>query len=233
MEKYLSETKFLNFSDDSIQKLIKEKKWINMDTKNKILNIYNFIRDDISFGFNEKDELSASTILKDGFGQCNTKGILFMALLRANGIPCRIHAFHLNKKVQKGIITGLTYELSPENILHTWVEVFYKDNWINIEGFILDAKYLKNLQKKFNDSKGTFFGFGIGTDNLQNPEVEWKESNTYIQKEGITEDLGIFATPDELFDKLSQNIGTVKRFFFFFLFMHSMNKTICEIRDLK
>lgn len=232
MKKYLDETKFLDYSNESIQKLIKEKKWRNLDTKSKILNIYNFVRDDISFGFNERDELSASRILKDGFGQCNTKGILFMALLRANGIPCRIHAFHLNKKVQRGIITGLTYKLSPNDILHTWVEIFYKDKWLNIEGFILDTRYFKNLQKKFNDSKGEFFGYGVGTDSFQEPETEWKESNTYIQKEGITEDLGIFATPDELFNKFSQNVGSIKRFFFEKIVMNSMNKNICEIRDL-
>lgn len=73
------------------------------------------------------DDISASRVLKDGYGQCNTKGILFMALLRACNIPCRIHAFTINKELQKGAMSDFVYNKAPENIFHSWVEVFYED----------------------------------------------------------------------------------------------------------
>ncbi len=39
--------------------------------------------------------------MKDGYGQCNTKGTLFMALFRSVDIPCRFHGFTIDKKLQK------------------------------------------------------------------------------------------------------------------------------------
>ena len=49
MTQYLEKTKLLDFDNKSIINLIKSKKWINLDTKNRIKNIYEFIRDDIPF----------------------------------------------------------------------------------------------------------------------------------------------------------------------------------------
>ena len=94
---------------------------------NKIKEIYNFVRDEMLFGYNVCDEMAASRILSDGYGQCNTKSILFMALLRGVGIPCRIHGFTIDKKLQKGAMTGFVYNSAPRNVVHSWVEVFYKD----------------------------------------------------------------------------------------------------------
>ena len=100
MDKYLCETKMLDYSNLSIQKLIQEKNWRTLDTFERIKSIYDFVRDDILFGYNIDDNISASKVLKDGYGQCNTKATLFMALLRSCGIPCRIHGFTIDKKLQ-------------------------------------------------------------------------------------------------------------------------------------
>ena len=88
--------------------------------------IYGFVKDEIRFGYNIDDAIPASQVLSDGYGQCNTKGVLFMALLRKADIPCRFHGFTIDKKLQKGAIRGLWYVLSPRSIVHSWVEVFYK-----------------------------------------------------------------------------------------------------------
>ena len=111
---------------------------------NKIFKIYNYVRDDIEFGYNEDDAITASKVLEDGYGQCNTKGILLMALLRVVGIKCRIHGFTIDKALQKGAMKGFYYSLAPNEIVHSWVEVYYNSKWYNLEGFILDIKYLKN-----------------------------------------------------------------------------------------
>ncbi len=121
---------------------------VYLPEKAKIESIYDFMRDETKFGYNVDDTLPASQVLLDGYGQCNTKGVLFMALLRAVGIPCRMHGFAIHKELQKGAITGIWYKLSPKEITHSWVEIFYKDKWLNMEGFILDSEYLKKLQMK-------------------------------------------------------------------------------------
>jgi len=233
MEKYLKETLLLNYNNPIIQKLIHARGWLSLNEKDRILEIYNYIRDEITFGYNICDDMSASTVIQDGFGQCNTKGTLFMALLRATGIPCRIHGFYVDKVIQKGTIKGFFYKQTPKEILHSWVEIYYKEQWLNLEGFILDIKYLKGLQNKFKESTGSFCGYAVAIDDFQNPPISWNENNTYIQKDGIIEDLGIFEDPDDLFLKHQQNVGRFKSFIFQNIVSHVMNRNVKRIRNRK
>ena len=77
----------LDFSNPSIQRLIDLKRWNERDEFNRLRSIYNFIREDVEFGYNADDNIPASKVLENGYKQCNTKGTLFMALLCACGIP--------------------------------------------------------------------------------------------------------------------------------------------------
>lgn len=233
MNKYLQETSMLDFRKDSIQALITEKKWLQADEFNKIKQIYQFVRDEIAFGYNLDDTLSASEVLYDGYGQCNTKGTLFMALLRAVGIPCRLHGFTIDKKLQKGAMTGMIYLLAPRNIIHSWVEIEYEGIWYQMEGFILDQAYLSRLQTKFADVKTNFCGYGVATDNFQNPEIEWNGNNTYIQKEGINHDFGIFDAPDTFFQKHQQQLLPFKKWLFQTIGRKRMNHKVSTIRNAK
>ncbi len=191
MENYLTATKILNYSHPSIQKLVEQKDWNNLDVTSKVQAIYNFVRDDIKFGYNISDDIPASQILKDGYGQCNTKATLLMTLLRAVGVPNRIHGFTIDKALQKGAIKGIWYKLSPQNILHSWVEVLIDKKWYFLEGVILDKPYLTKLQEENKNCKATFCGYGVYTDDFQNPPIEWNLNNTFIQDKGINQDFGI------------------------------------------
>ena len=148
MEKYLRETKMLDYSSKNIQRLIQERNWNDIEVFERLKSIYNFVRDEILFGYNIDDNISASKVLADGYGQCNTKGTLFMALLRACNIPCRVHGFTIDKKLQKGAMTGIVYKNAPQNVFHSWVEVNFEDKWYELEAFILDMEYLRKLQRK-------------------------------------------------------------------------------------
>ena len=153
MNNYLKETKILNYSDSTIINLVNSRKWQTLDSVNKVKAIYNFVRDEIKFGYNLSDEITASEVLKDGYGQCNTKATLLMALLRAVGIPNRIHGFTIDKALQKGAITGIWYKLSPKNIVHSWVEINLNNKWYFLEDVILDKEYLTKLQEKNKNVK--------------------------------------------------------------------------------
>lgn len=69
MNKYLQETKMLDFNHSSIQRLIEEKQWLKYDSFQKIKKIYNFVRDNIVFGYNTDDNLKASEVLNDTYIQ--------------------------------------------------------------------------------------------------------------------------------------------------------------------
>ena len=233
MDELLKETELLDFSNPQIQELINSRSWRQLAEKDRILAVYNFIRDEIAFGYNLGDYIPASKVLKDGYGQCNTKGILFMALLRTVGIPCRIHGFFVDKTVQKGAMTGFYYKQASRDILHSWVEIYYVGKWLNLEGFILDIKYLGKLQDKFSNCEGSFCSYGVAVPDFKNPPIEWNETDTYIQKDSITSDLGIYDSPDELFTVHRQKIGWFKNFMFKHFVRHSMNRNIRRIRNHK
>lgn len=231
MYQYLQETRMLNYSHSAITNLIEERQWAKEDEFTKIRKIYDFVRDEIQFGYNTDDTIPASEVLKDGYGQCNTKATLFMALLRAVGIPCRIHGFTIDKKLQKGAMTGLIYFLAPQNVVHTWVEVHYQGQWYNLEGLIIDSPYLYKLQEKFKQCQTNFCGYGVATSKFQNPNIEWNGNDTYIQKEGINQDFGVFNSPDDFFEKYRQPLSPLKKWMYQNLGRMIMNRNIERIRQ--
>ena len=230
MDRYLLETRMLDYSNHRIQALVNEKKWEELDEFNRIKAVYNYVRDEILFGYNVDDNIAASKVLSDGYGQCNTKGTLFMALLRAVKIPCRVHGFTIDKELQKGAMTGLIYKNAPRNVLHSWVEVFYDNTWYELEGFILDKAYLEKLQKINKDCEGAFCGYGIAVKDFKNPVIDWNGNNTYIQSEGINQDFGIYDGPDELFREHRQEMSGVKTFLYRNVGRHWMNGKVRGIR---
>ena len=230
MKNYLQETPILDFTHPDIVALVEARNWNALSDYDKIGEIYDFVQNEILFGYNETDDLPATAVLRDGYGQCNTKGTLLMALLRSVGIPCRFHGFTIDKELQKGAITGISYKLAPQNILHSWVEVFYVGEWVNLEGFILDKTYLHNLQEKFSETEGSFCGYGVATNNFKNPEVAWEGKDTYIQKEGINQDFGVFAEPDSFYAEYGANVTGLKAVFFKNIARKMMNANVARIR---
>lgn len=230
MDRYLKETRMLNYSDERIQRLIKDRKWKNADKFECLKAIYNFVRDEILFGYNVDDSTLASQVLSDGYGQCNTKGTLFMALLRACGIPCRVHGFTIDKKLQKGAMTGFVYKSAPKNVFHSWVEVYFEEQWYELEAFILDKAYLTKLQEKNSDCIGAFCGYGVAVKDFKHPVIDFERNNTYIQSEGINQDFGVYDSPDELLKEHHQEISGVKAFLYRNLGRHLMNRNVRRIR---
>lgn len=231
MEKYLKETKMLDYSSKNIQRLIQERDWNDIEVFERLKSIYNFVRDEILFGYNIDDNISASKVLADGYGQCNTKGTLFMALLRACNIPCRVHGFTIDKELQKGAMTGIVYKNAPQNVFHSWVEVYFEDKWYELEAFILDMEYLRKLQRKNSNCTGAFCGYGVAVKDFKNPIIDFDRNNTYIQSEGINQDFGAYDSPDDLLKEHHQEMSVIKAFLYRNLGRHLMNRNVNKIRN--
>lgn len=225
----LNETLILNYLAPEIQTLIAQRGWSKLPNKERIGAIYDFVRNEILFGYNSDDALPASRVLANGYGQCNTKATLLMALLRAVGIPCRFHGFTINKRLQRGIVPELVYPIAPQNILHSWVEVLFNDVWVNLEGFILDEEILTALQKQF-PKRQSICAYGAGTDCLQNPQVKWTGQSTYIQKTGINRDFGVFDAPDDFHADHKQLTG-LRGFLYRTIVRHWMNCRVAAMRS--
>jgi transglutaminase-like putative cysteine protease len=163
MDKHLSPTPLLDYEDPVLRNLIAARDWTSLEEDARIGAIYDFVRDEIGFGYNTSDDLPASAVLADGYGQCNTKTTLLMALLRGVGIPCRFHGATIHKELQKGVVEGFFYRLAPESIIHSWAEIQFDGNWVGLEGVILDAVYLDGLRATVAKDGGAFLGYGAGT----------------------------------------------------------------------
>ncbi len=233
MERYLKETAMLDYSNVSIQKLVSAREWKNLEEIERIRAIYNYVRDEILFGYNVDDAIPASKVLADGYGQCNTKGTLFMALLRACAQPCRVHGFTIDKKLQKGAMTGIVYKSAPKNVFHSWVEVLLEGKWYELEAFILDKAYLEKLQGKYLHCTGAFCGYGVAVKDFQHPVIDFNRNNTYIQSEGINQDFGVYDCPDDLLKEHHQEMSFVKAFAYRNLGRHLMNRKVKKIRNEK
>ena len=232
MHPLLAATPLLDVHHPDIEALVAGRGWRTLSPYDRIGAVYDFVRNEIAFGYNEGDELPASRVLADGIGQCNTKSTLLMALLRAVGIPCRFHGFTIDKLLQKGAITGLAYWLAPQRIIHSWVEVSFEGRWIALEGFILDAPYLASLQRRF-PGRQRFCGYGAATPDLSAPGVEWRGQDTYIQKDGIADDFGVFDSPDEFYARHGSNLSGLKRWLYTRVIRHRLNAQVRRIRAEK
>ncbi|WP_111978734.1 transglutaminase-like domain-containing protein [Algibacillus agarilyticus] len=227
---YLEKTKVVDFEHPAIQSLIADRKWQGLDDYDKIGAAYQFVKNEIIFGYNESDDISASSVLADGYGQCNTKGNLLMALLRGLGIQCRFHGFTIDQQLQKGAIPTYVFWLAPKYIIHSWVEVYFDGRWINLEGFILDEQYLTSLQQKFSEEKDNFCGYGVATKCFSTPDINWRGTDTYIQKEGIHDDFGLYDSPDKFYQEKGTNLSGVKRWMYQRVIRHLINFNVANIR---
>lgn len=230
MDKYLEETPLLDYSHPTLVELVEVRGWKSFAPYDAIGAVYDFVRDEIRFGYNAADDLPASVVLRERYGQCNTKGTLLMALLRSIGVPCRFHGFTIDKTLQRGAIPEFAYRLAPPSIIHSWVELSHEGRWIQLEGFILDAAYLEGVRCMFPDSRGEFCGYAIGTEDIEHPAVQWSGTDTYIQRTGINRDYGVFDSPDAFYARHGTNLSGLRRLLYVHVVRHFMNATVDRIR---
>ncbi len=233
MKNYLKETHLLDYNHPKIQQLITERKWAEKDEFEKIKQIYYFVKNEIVFGYNSKDEFKASEVLEQGYGQCNTKATLLMALLRGVGAPTRIHGFLIDKAMQKGALVGLTYMLAPAKVSHTWVEVYFNGNWIALEGVIPDESYYNAVKGKLEKRDDGYYGYAIAMKDKCADNLCFVGKDTYSQSLAITDDVGIFDSPELFLKKFSNIPSPIKQFLFEKILSKRLNKRLQKIRNRK
>lgn len=228
---FTEETKMLNYHSADIQELICRREWNRLSEYDKISEIYKFVQNEILFGYNRSDLLTAEQVLSDGYGQCNTKATLLMALLRAVDIPCRLHGFEVSKCFQLGATNRLISFLAPSRIIHTWAEVLYQGQWLALEGVITDIYYFEAVKAKYKNIKKDFKRYAIATENFETLSIEWHGNHTYVQSAAIITDFGIYTDPDAFFREHNQHLSKVKNFMYVHLGRKIMNNNVAKMRN--
>ncbi|MEM8711310.1 MAG: transglutaminase-like domain-containing protein [Planctomycetota bacterium] len=121
--------------------------------------IHDFVRDQVAFGFPPDFYATrASRTLELGVGYCNTKSTLFVALLRAVGIPSRIHFVDLDADLLGGIVDPGT-----EYVDHSYTEVLLDGRWIAVDSYIVDRPLAEEAQRRMK-KEGRSFAYGFHRD---------------------------------------------------------------------
>jgi hypothetical protein len=228
--RYLKCTALLDIEDPRIVDLVESRGWTLLPEQDRIGAVYDFVRDEIPFSYNTSDDLPASAVLTDGYGQCNTKTTLLMALLRATGVGCRLHGATIDKTLQHGVMVAPLYWFAPRSIIHTWAEVAVGGRWVALEGVIVDTVFLQGVRATTGRNSGPLLGYGIGTEDLGSPPVDWNGTDTFIQSSGINRDLGVFDDPDDFYRRHGVNARGVKGWLYRNIMRKAMNRRVRSIR---
>ncbi|MEQ8907495.1 transglutaminase-like domain-containing protein [Ekhidna sp.] len=125
-------TYFFDYESPEIQALIAEFKAPDLSDQEKAAGLYLKVRDnwrynpyDISF---RKEALKASNIARKDHGHCIDKSVLYIAGLRALGIPAKLHLAKVKNHIAIERLTEKfgTNELTP----HGMVDVFLNEKWV-------------------------------------------------------------------------------------------------------
>lgn len=101
--------------------------------REKAVAIHDFVKS-LPFGcVADYSQLKASDVLKLGHGDCFTKGMLMVALLRCAGIPARLRFVSLPVHFLRGII-----DAEESTIMHAMTEVLLDDRWIVTDSYVPD-----------------------------------------------------------------------------------------------
>lgn len=132
MDNLTASTYFFDYESESIQDLIAEFKDDSLSNKEKAIGLYSKVRDgwrynpyDISF---KEEALKASNVIQKPHGHCIDKSIIYIAGLRALGIPAKLHLAKVKNHIAVERLTEKfgTNELTP----HGMVSVFLNRKWV-------------------------------------------------------------------------------------------------------
>jgi len=184
--------------------------------REKLHRLFHYVRDEIQFRFpDDGDFVSASETIRLGYGQCNTKATLLLALCKASEIPARIHFSLISKEIQKGFFTGIAYWLMPSKISHSWIEVEIDGRWRRIDTFINDLALFEAARDELRRQHWSV-GFSVALkdgDARANLDLD---GEAFQQMAAVTDDHGIWDDPVDYYasPKYKNRPGPLRLWFY-------------------
>jgi transglutaminase-like putative cysteine protease len=176
---YLSPTKVCDFETSDIRMkgyLITKNSY---SEKQKAIDIFNFVRDEIKYRF-DYSYTKASETLKKGYGNCFNKSNLQIALLRSCGIYAGYKVYMIKKEVFFPIVPKDIYELISQPTIHVSCVVFLNNRWVEADTTI-DFELYNHIYRNMENWK----------------YEEWDgEKDISIPEKYIIENQGIYSNID-------------------------------------
>ena len=199
--------------------------------REKLEKLFYYVRDDIEFFFPDQgDPVKASDTITLGKGQCDTKGILFLALCKALGIPARIHFSLITKEIQRGLFTKIGYWLMPDLLSHSWIEVDVDGTWRRIDSYINDEVFYRAGKSELM-RKGWNTGYSIACSGGESSIAFDLDQEKFVQMDAVVADHGIWDDPSDYYETgLYKNCPNAVTLLLYRLLIRRVNNRVEHMR---
>ena len=188
LDKYLAPSSFSDSDDLFLKSRARQITIGSSGKKDTAIKIFNFTRDHIIYGSSDLYR-KASQVLIGGVGNCKIKANAQMCLLRAVGIPARLHAARVKTEALKYLYPSWILEKLPKIFIHVWCECYLSNTWI-----ACDATFDKPLFKAML-RKDPLLGHTT-------PTIDWDgEVGLTLLNLWQVEDVALFASYDEIIQR--------------------------------
>lgn len=165
-------------------------------------SLFLFVRDGISFQFptswREWDRVTTSRVIELGYGYCNTKATLMVALCRAGGIAARVHYGSIGIGIMRGIFPAFAFPFLPRTGPHSWTEVDIAGEWRPIDSYINDEALFRAARARLEES-GRTIGYSLACVNGKcSCEFNFGDKG-FVHMGAVVDDHGTWEDPSEFF----------------------------------
>ena len=193
---WLGSTRLLDLEDPKLRIQAMSLTQLSDTDIQKVVAVHEFIKA-MPFGCVAGfDDVPAAAVLRSGYGDCHTKGTLFVALLRCVGLPARLRFVTLSSAFLYGIIEPPQNEVIP-----AIGEVYLDQRWVQTDTYVTDIKLESSAEKLLLD-QGRRLGYGIHLDGAR----QWDAfNNAYGQSAASDEaslpmqDWGVAHDPEQFY----------------------------------
>lgn len=230
LAEFLSPTPGIDSEHPSIAALAQELTVGATTDAQKAQRIHDWVRDRVPFGFaGAFFRQMASEVLVAERGYSMTKGLLFVALLRAARVPARLHFVDILAEVLNG------YGVPGEYLDHCFTEVRIDGKWLRTDSYVVDATLFRNAQARLGkESRALGYGVhGRGTDRWNATGDAFSQ---FLDDGSVSRlarrDHGVFADVKAFFEQGKPNFrpNFFERLLFRFV-VRTVNRSVERVRE--
>lgn len=187
---WLGESTQLDLSHHRVQITAKRLTQLMPTDRDKMLAIHNWIRRWPYAPIDQSGALLASEIINRKKGGAFTKGVTFVALCRAAGIPARLHIVMGPGSCMSGFL-----DRPPRRSIFPLAEVHIDGRWLLTDGYVIDPLLWVAARNRLQ-VEGRRIGYGI----CVSAPAQWDGAGHHIQQMEphtveralLAHDLGVF-----------------------------------------
>jgi hypothetical protein len=157
-ESWLRATWQLDIRDSGLRIQVQKLTQLLSEPRARAVAIHDFIKS-LPFAVQTNAiKQSASQVLRSACGDCHAKGVLFVAMLRAAGIPARLRFVSMPTRYLDGLL-----DAGSPSMIHAIGEVWLGNRWVQTDTYVVDQPMLMQSRAMLM-MRQMRLGFGVHLD---------------------------------------------------------------------